>query len=166
VLELAPGPPERLAAGLVAVLPHPTGRRLGGLPRDPRGFIPVDPHGGVLGVPDVYAAGDATTHPIRQGGLAAQQAEAVATTIAARAGAPVEPAAFRPVLRGTLVAGAARRWMHADIGAGLGTGRAACSSEPLWSEPGGHVVAPRLAALLRRCGQSRRGGAASPDAAG
>ena len=41
----------------------------------------------------VYAAGDGTAFPIKQGGLATQQADAVAETIAAAAGAPVEPRA-------------------------------------------------------------------------
>ena len=39
----------------------------------------------------MYAAGDATTCAIKQGGVAAQQADAAAEAIAARAGAPVEP---------------------------------------------------------------------------
>ena len=39
-------------------------------------------------MPHIFAAGDATSEPIKQGGLAAQQADAAAEAIAAEAGAP------------------------------------------------------------------------------
>lgn len=54
-------------------------------------------------------AGDATSFPIKQGGLAAQQADAVAEHVAARHGAPLEPSGFRPALRGLLLAGGPER---------------------------------------------------------
>ena len=47
----------------------------------------------MLGVPDVFAAGDATAEPVKQGGLATQQADAAAEAIAAEAGAADRPAA-------------------------------------------------------------------------
>ena len=50
----------------------------------------VDSHGRVRGLDDVYAAGDMTTRPLKQGGLATQQADAAAAAIAAAAGADVE----------------------------------------------------------------------------
>ena len=62
----------------------------------------VDLHGRVRGLEDVYAAGDATTCPIKQGGVAAQQADAAAEAIAARLGRDLDPRPFRPVLRGLL----------------------------------------------------------------
>ena len=55
-----------------------------GLPHDDDGFIPVDEHGHVVGCTDVFAAGDVTASPIKHGGLAAQQADAVAEAIAAQ----------------------------------------------------------------------------------
>ena len=70
------------------------GPRLKGLPADEAGFIPIDEHARVTGVEDVYAAGDGTNFPIKQGGLGTQQADAAAEHIARRAGADVEPAAF------------------------------------------------------------------------
>ena len=85
--------------------PACAGPFLPGLPHDAEGFIPTDLHGLVEGEHDVYAAGDATTCPIKQGGIATQQADAAAEAIAARAGADVEPAPFRPVLRGLLLTG-------------------------------------------------------------
>ena len=69
------------------------------------GLIPVDPYGRVEGLPDAYAAGDATDFPLKQGGIACQQADAVAANIAARHGADVAPTRFRPVLRATLLTG-------------------------------------------------------------
>ena len=68
----------------------------------------MDLHGLVHGEQDVYAAGDATESPIKQGGVATQQADAAAEAIAARAGAEVDPQPFRPVLRGLLLTGACR----------------------------------------------------------
>ena len=57
---------------------------------------------GVRGVDDVYAAGDMTTFPLKQGGIAAQMADAAASAIAVRAGVPVAQHPFRPVIRGLL----------------------------------------------------------------
>ena len=57
-------------------------------PPTPQGFLATDGHARVLGVPNVYAAGDVTAFPIKQGGIACQQADAAAADIAARAGAP------------------------------------------------------------------------------
>ena len=59
-------------------IPVLEGRRIPGVPTDARGFVPVDEHGAVIGLPDVWAVGDATTFPLKQGGLAAQQADAAA----------------------------------------------------------------------------------------
>jgi sulfide:quinone oxidoreductase len=87
-------------------LPVMEGPALHGVPADGAGFIPVDEHGAVRGVADVFAAGDGTTFPIKQGGLACQQADAIAALLARRAGAPgVEAAPFTPVLRGRLMTG-------------------------------------------------------------
>ena len=67
--------------------PQLGGPALAGLPADERGFIPIDEHARVRGVPGVYAAGDGTNFPIKHGGLGTQQADAAAEEIAARAGA-------------------------------------------------------------------------------
>src|SRR4051812_8155383 len=70
-----------------------------GLPATRDGFIPVDTHGRVTGANDVYAAGDGVAFPIKQGGIATQQADAIAEVIAKRAGASIEPRGFHPVMR-------------------------------------------------------------------
>ena len=76
-----------------------------------------------------------TAGALRQGGLAAQQADAAAEAIAARAGAPIDPAPFHPVLRGVLLTGEAPRYLRADIAGGDGSAADAISERPLWWPP-------------------------------
>ena len=52
----------------------------------------------VPGAGPVFAAGDAVDFPIKQGGVGSQQADVVAESIAALAGAEIEPHAFEPVI--------------------------------------------------------------------
>ena len=110
----------RVPAERVVTLPTIVGPAIEGIAHDADGFIPIDPHGLVRGESDVYAAGDAVSFPIKQGGIAAQQADAAAESIAARAGAPLDPAPFRPVLRGMLLTGGAPRFMRAEVSGGRG----------------------------------------------
>ena len=123
----------RIDVERVVSLPVLYGRRVPGVPADPAGFIPVDPHGRVPGVAGVYAAGDGTSFPIKQGGLATQAADAVAETIAAEAGAAVEPEPFRPVLRGRLLTGGDDRYLRHAVAGGGGDGDV--SGRPLWWPP-------------------------------
>jgi len=129
---LEPGS-RRLAVDRLVALPHLRGPHLVGLPYGFDGFIMVDEHGRVGGASRAWAAGDATSFPIKQGGLAAEQADAVAEDIAALAGAPVEPHPFRPVLRGLLLTGDTTRWMRHDVAGGHGEGVTA--SHALWWPP-------------------------------
>ncbi|HEU4702947.1 MAG TPA: FAD-dependent oxidoreductase [Conexibacter sp.] len=132
----------------VVTLPLLRGPALAGLPRDAGGFLPVDAHGAVRGIPDVYAVGDATDFPIKQGGLATQQADAVAAAIAARAGAPLTPAPFRPVLRGMLVTSERPHYLEADV---TGASGSHVADMPLWWPPtkvAGRHLAPFLAERL------------------
>lgn len=96
---------ERLPCSDAIALPRIDGPAIVGLPSSGGGFIPVDEHLRVVGAAGVYAAGDGTSFPVKQGGIAAQQAEAAAEHIAAMLGAPVDPQPFRPVLRGELLTG-------------------------------------------------------------
>jgi sulfide:quinone oxidoreductase len=98
----------------VITLPVLDGPRLPGLPHDQHGFIPVDQFGRVSGAEHVFAAGDVTAFPLKQGGLATQQADAVAEAIAALAGAAITPKPFRPVLRGLLLTGGAPLYLRAE----------------------------------------------------
>jgi sulfide:quinone oxidoreductase len=114
-LELKSG--ERVAADAVVALPELEGPRVHGLPMDERGFLPVDLHGRVVGTPAVFAAGDATAFPVKQGGLATQQADVGAAAIAVDLGLRRYAAPFRPVLRGVLLTGGAPLYLRAELGA-------------------------------------------------
>src|SRR5215216_419095 len=139
-------PDETLFAERVVSLPGLLGPQLAGLPADADGFIPVDLHGLVRGEEDVYAAGDATNAPIKQGGVASQQADAAAEAIAARAGAALDPQPFRPVLRGLLLTGSTPRYMRAEVSGGRGEDWRV-SDHALWWPPS-KIAGKRLAPYL------------------
>jgi sulfide:quinone oxidoreductase len=121
-------------ADRVIALPRLEGLPPDGVPCDDAGFIPTDEFGQVKGVSDVYAAGDCTSFPIKQGGMAAAQADVVAEVIAARSGAPVTPSSFRPVLRGVLHSGDGNLYLSAHITRGPAM-HTATGGEPLWWPP-------------------------------
>jgi sulfide:quinone oxidoreductase len=136
----------RLDAQRVVALPRAVGPGLHGVPNDERGFVLCDDHGQVAGTDRVWAAGDAIAFPIKQGGLAAQQADAAAEAIAALAGADVDPQPFRPVLRGVLLTGRGQAWMRGPLGDDEG---AAARRALFWppTKIAGRYLAPYLAAL-------------------
>ncbi len=145
VLRLAPE--GQIEADRVVASPRLAGPALAGIPSDANGFVPTDDHGRVGSEVDVYAAGDLTQFPLKQGGIASQQADAAAAAIAAQAGAAVEPEPFRPVLRGLLLTGMVPRYLRAEAG----TARSTVDTEPLWWPPAkivGRYLAPFLAAHL------------------
>lgn len=119
-------------ADRVVALPLLDGPHVPGLPAE-RGFLPIDDHGRVDGTDDVYAAGDGANYPVKQGGLACQEAVAVAEHIAARAGAPLEAQPFRPVLRGKLLTGRGAAYLRRSLQGG--TGESEESSLNLWFPP-------------------------------
>jgi sulfide:quinone oxidoreductase len=103
-----------LATDLAVALPRLRGPAVAGLPHDEHGFVPVDELCRVPGAERVWAVGDMTTRPLKQGGLAAQQADVAAAAIAAAAGAPVRPEPYRPVLQGVLLTGAGSSRIERD----------------------------------------------------
>jgi sulfide:quinone oxidoreductase len=144
IVVLEPGHRTAPADAIVA-LPLVRGPRLEGVPADEYGFIPVDRHGRIRGLDAVYAAGDATDFPVKQGGLAAQQADAVAAHIAAGLGAPVTAAPFRPVLRGMLFTGDDPHFLRTQDLADSEEGTS--SPAPLWWPPtkiAGRHLSPHL----------------------
>jgi len=141
---LVTAPSDFIEADGVVALPSMRGPGIHGLPESPGGFIPTDADGGVIGCEDVYAAGDGTAFPVKQGGLAAQQADAAAAAIAAAAGANVQPEPFRPVLRGLLLTGAEPHYLRADL---RRPGTSETADRPLWW-PAAKVAARRLAPYL------------------
>lgn len=134
-----------LDAGKVVALPVLGGSAVRGLPADAEGFIPIGAHAEVVGVPDLFAAGDCTNFPIKQGGIGTQQADAAAEAIAARAGAKVDPGPFKPVLRGKLIMNSESLSMTSGVVGGSGEGTVGQSS--LWWPPmkvAGRYLAPYL----------------------
>ncbi len=145
--ELALVPGERLRVDRVVALPELHGPAIPGLPSDEQGFILTDVNCRVSGLEHVYAAGDATSFPVKQGGIAAQQADVAAEAIAAAAGADVTPHPFRPVLRGLLLTGEASAYLRTELGGGHGE-TAVVSGDALWWPPAkivGRYLAPFLA---------------------
>ena len=143
ILQLAGG--KETAADAVVALPRLEGPRIDGVVQDETGFVATDELGRIPGLDGVYAAGDLTGLPIKQGGLAAQQADAVASAIASEAGADVSPSPFTPVLRGLLLTGAEPRFLRAEKGTSLADLR------PLWWPPSkivGRYLSPFLAEHL------------------
>jgi len=143
-LVVAPGE-RRVTVDRTFALPLLRGPGLPGVPADEHGFIPVDLHGRVAGIDGVFAAGDVTTFPVKQGGLAAQQAEAAAEAVAARHGCEREPEPFRPVLRGKLMSAGDDLYLSHRIAGGGGDGIAA--PRALWWPPT-KIAARRLAPYL------------------
>jgi sulfide:quinone oxidoreductase len=147
--ELRLVPEGTIAADRVVALPRLRGPRIDGLPQTVEGFLPADAHGRVHGLADVFAAGDITSFPVKQGGIAAQQADAAAEMIAAIAGADLAPQPFRPVLRGLLLTGGRPRYLRHELTGGAGDVSSA-SPEPLWWPPAkivGRYLAPFLGAF-------------------
>ncbi|HEX6457023.1 MAG TPA: FAD-dependent oxidoreductase [Solirubrobacterales bacterium] len=120
-----------LEADAVVCLPRLEGRRIEGLPYDPAGFIPVDDHARIVGLADAFAVGDVTNFPVKQGGIATQQADVAAEAIAADLGCEVEAKPLDPVLRGVLWTGAKPRYLFGWLGGGHGETSVA-SERPPW----------------------------------
>lgn len=100
----------------IVSLPWLAGPRIAGLPFDGHGFIPVDQFCRVPGADRVYAAGDGTSFWMKQGGLAAQQADVIAQQLAAAAGADIAPRPFAPILRGLLPTTDGPLYLRAELG--------------------------------------------------
>jgi sulfide:quinone oxidoreductase len=143
-IRLTPGD-RALGPAEAVALPVMEGPAIEGLPADSGGFIPIDDYSRVKELDGVYAAGDGTTFPIKQGGLATQQADAAAEDIAHRLGAGQAPEPFRPVLRGKVLAGDESVSLKAEVAGGGGEGEA--SLDALWWPPQ-KISARYLAPLL------------------
>jgi sulfide:quinone oxidoreductase len=136
-----------VTADRIVALPQVAGPRPRGVPCDSRGFIPTDRHGRVPGLDGVYAAGDGTDYPIKQGGLAAQQADAVAAHILFTAGLTEAAAPFEPVLRGMLQDALGPLYLKAELGSGRAAEGAVASRHRLW-HPAGRVASRWLGPYL------------------
>jgi sulfide:quinone oxidoreductase len=106
----------------VVTVPRILGPAIQGLPATgPLGELPVDEYCRLQGGDGrIFAAGDATDFPVKQGGIGAQQGDTAAAGIAALAGAGQEPTPFRPVLRGMLLTGRDPLYLSAEPADGQG----------------------------------------------
>lgn len=118
ILAVAPG--EGMEADAVVSLPRLEGRRIEGLPHDECGFLVTDGCGWVQGTERVLAAGDVTTFPVKQGGIATQQADTAVEAIAAELGAGEPPQPLDPILRGVLWTGGEPRYLYGRPAGGHG----------------------------------------------
>jgi sulfide:quinone oxidoreductase len=144
---------EAVQADHVVAVPRLVGRRVAGVPADWNGFVATDEHGRVRDLPDVFAAGDMTQFQLKQGGLATQQADVIATVLAARAGAGVQVPQVRHVLRTRLLVPDGPLYLRAELdGAGRplpATEGPQISEEALWWPPAklyGRYLSPWMAA--------------------
>jgi sulfide:quinone oxidoreductase len=132
----------------VVALPRLVGPAITGLPADADGFLAVTTRCEVTGTDRVYAAGDVTDFPVKFGGIAAQQADAAAESIAALSGAPIEPTPFDGVVHGALVSGGKhqRLYFTARFEGGLAR-QSRTSDTPTWS-PEAKIAARYLGPYL------------------
>jgi sulfide:quinone oxidoreductase len=155
-LDIAPG--AAIEADAVVSAPRFQGRTLEGLPHDEDGFIPVDEHSLVRGLQGVFAVGDVTNFPVKQGGIATQQADAAAEVIASTIGSSVTPQPFEPVLRAVLLTGEEPKYLYGKLGGGHGE-TSTFSDEPPWRDEGkivGKYLAPFLASTSDAAAQALR----------
>ncbi len=94
----------------------------------------------------IFAAGDATDLRVKQGGLAAQQADTAAAGIAHLAGVAPPPARLRAVMQGALLTGGKPLYLTAYLIAGSGV-RSEIHDQPPWASTQA-IVAEELTAYL------------------
>jgi sulfide:quinone oxidoreductase len=135
-----------LPADRVVALPRLEGIRIDGIHCDRDGFVDVDRFGRVEELADVYAVGDITTFPIKQGGVAAQKADVVAEAIAARAGASLETRHDELRAYAVLLTGREPLYLSADLATG-GEATTPPASDPLFW-PAAKIAARHLSPLL------------------
>jgi sulfide:quinone oxidoreductase len=138
----------RLRFDRVVSVPRLVGPAIAGLPADADGFLPITPHCEVSGTERVYAAGDATYFPVKFGAIAAQQADAAASSIAALAGASTEPAPFDGVVHGTLLNGRDDRRLYFTARIEGGVAQDSRASETPTSSPEAKIAARYLGPYL------------------
>jgi sulfide:quinone oxidoreductase len=123
-----------LGVDRVVALPELFGPTVRGIPHGEHGFIRVDSYCRVPDVERVFAAGDTTEFPIKQGGIGAQQADTAAESIAALAGARLTPTRFNPVIHGMLLTDTEPVYLTAHITGGQGFS-SEVTEAPTWSPP-------------------------------
>ncbi len=138
----------------VVSLPKLEGRRVRGVPCDEHGFIRIDDHCRVLGSERLFAAGDVTNFPIKQGGIATQQADVAAEAIAAELGVDLDPRRFDPVLRAELWTGEAPLYLEGWLGGGHGEASSLTVTAP-WGGAEGKIVGRYLSDFIAEVERSQ-----------
>lgn len=158
-------PGDRFDVDAAVSMPQLEGRRIRGVPHDPLGFIRIDEHCRVLKQERLYAAGDVTTFPVKQGGIATQQADVIAEAIAAEAGVEIEPRPFDPILRAELWTGDRPLYLQGWLGGGHGES-SSIGAEPPWGRSEGKIVGRYLSEFISELDQSRGRAAVAPAQGG
>jgi sulfide:quinone oxidoreductase len=127
------GPGAQLECDRVVHLPVLAGPNTPGVRCDEKGFILVDEAFRARDAERVFAVGDGTAGPYKQGGLAAQQADVVADLIASDAGSDRPPRPYRPVMRALLRTANGPRYLRAEPPGGALS--AEVSEQCLWWPP-------------------------------
>jgi sulfide:quinone oxidoreductase len=140
-------PGDHLDFDAVVSLPKLEGRRIRGVPHDPDGFVRIDDHCRVLKQERLFAAGDVTNFPVKQGGIATQQADVIAEAIAAELGVEIEPQSFDPILRGVLWTGEEPRYLQGWLSGGHGE-TSTLTAEPPWGDGKGKIVGRYLSIFI------------------
>jgi sulfide:quinone oxidoreductase len=142
-------------ADRVVAAPRLHGRSVRRLPSDRAGFVPTDALGRVHGLEHVYAAGDVTTFPLKQGGIAAQQADRIAQSILISAGAPVTERRIPRVLQARLIGGEEQLFLRAELDElGRATSATLTRSASEEAAVGTKVLARYLAPYLEQIGST------------
>jgi sulfide:quinone oxidoreductase len=141
-------PEVELAADVVISMPMIHGPEVEGIAQTSTGFVDADLDGRVRHERRVFVAGDAGPFPVKQAGLACQQADRVAAAICADLGVATPELPQSPVLRGLLWSGDGDQFLRRDLAGGrdesLGTVSVATA---LWWPPdkvAGRFLAPFL----------------------
>jgi sulfide:quinone oxidoreductase len=156
---LTVSPSASVEADAVVALPRMEGRQIAGVPHDLDGFIRVDAHSRISGMERAFAIGDVTQFPVKQGGLATQQADIAAEEIAAELGCDVPDERLDPVLRGVLWTGAQPLYLSGHLAGGHGESSIATEESP-W-EGGeeaklvGRYLTPFFADLAAQAGANK-----------
>jgi sulfide:quinone oxidoreductase len=128
---LTVSPSAEFEADAMLSLPRLVGRQIGGVPHDLDGFIAVDEHCRIRGMEHAFAVGDVTAFPVKQGGIATQQADVAAEAIAAELGGEISAEPLDPILRGVLWTGGEPLYLSGHLAGGHGETSSA-SNEPQW----------------------------------
>jgi sulfide:quinone oxidoreductase len=122
-----------LRPDLIVTVPRITGPNVRGIAGHALDrFLHVDERCRVEGAGGrIFAAGDATHLPVKQGGVGAQQADTAAASIVHLAGLGPEAEPLHPVIRGVLLTGGQPLYLTAHLIAGEGV-RAEVARTPPW----------------------------------